>query len=494
MTTQVIKFGICADNKDPHSAGRIRVVFDKDLSEIFRENSNAASVLAEIDNNYQQKYGISAYTPWFIGSNREISDPYVVEPVMPKHLHVIPKIGESVKVIFYNIDSENSPKEYFGPQISSKDNLSFENSRSGRAFSDVSNTRRDKIDLSSNNFIPREEDVGLIGRGNSDFILSNHSATIRAGHKNFNDNSLNRSQSFIQTSSFPNKVKNKREKQERAFTPQRKISNVIEIDFSNNENLIQGNLKIYKVSNLNTNNFTADKSLEIENSIGNMTINTNSKQQLISFLQKFFNDLDKRTINLSSNNTIENGTKFLEYSFQDDRIIDNGSKFFDPFLYAIREKETKKKSLNQEILQNIKNLLRPIEKLPQERIISEEVNIQNLENEKQNGILAYSDKIYLLSREHNINFQDYLNNYGIPQENIDLLESETEPILNGNKMLSLLLKIIKVIEIHGHSKDGPNTISENVKDEIKEMKNELNKKVNEDLSGGPNILNQYIRH
>lgn len=491
QTKQIIKYGICAANKDPHSAGRIRVIFDKDLSEIYRKNSNPEAILREIDNANFQKYAQNSYEPWFMGDNIKRTDPYVIEPFFPKHFQLIPKIGESIKVIFYNINSTNSPKEYVGPHISTKSELQYEDIDSGRSFTHISNIQKPTIDLTSNKFLPTEEDLALVGRFNSDLVLPNNSIYLRAGHKNYNDFTINDNSTLLQLASFQNKSNFNKTEVQNTFTPSKPINHIVEYDF-NEDNKINGIIKIFKVQGVNNNNYDLSQSYNAVDLIFEIDIETNSFEKLSNFINNLLNNLDNRRIELNKNEVIGNDN-YLKYTFVDNRIIDNGNTFFDPIFYAFRPNPENTNSVNNRIKNEIGNQLRPINKIPQEQIETEEVIEFNTVEGTENVTINASDKTFLLSWEETPNLRDSIEGYGIPQRNLLKLQNNTQPVVKGDEFLDLMLKIINIIETHGHRYDGPNTITDNVKEDIRRIKNELNKNVNNDLSGGPDILNQYIR-
>lgn len=491
-TKQVIKYGICADNKDPHSAGRIRVLFDIDMSEIFRKNSNPEALIRDIDNNETKKYGDNSYEPWFIGNNIEKTDPYTVEPFHPKHFHLIPKIGESVKVIFYNVNSNSSPKEYIGPHNSKKSELQYEDPESGRAFSKISNTRLSTIDLTTNRFIPKETDIGLIGRYNSDLVLPDNSVYLRAGHKNYNDLTIDTNQTLFQMSSFQSKSSFNKKEVTNNFTPTKPISHLVQYEF-NDEEIINGNIKIFNSKGINNNNYSTVKNYNFEDVLFEIFIETNSFDRLNKFINNLLNELDNRKIKLSDKETLGNDNDFLKYELNDNRLIDNGQEFFDPFLYAFRANPNFNNNVIKRLKDNISNQLRPINKIPQEETKTEEVIEFNRKEGNENITINGSDKLFFLSWQENPNLKNNIEGYGIPQRNLYKLEKNTQPLVKGDKFIDIILKIVNIIEKHGHRYDGPDTLTENVKEDVQQLKNDLNKNVNDDLSGGPEVVNQYLR-
>ena len=111
-----IMFGVCIDNEDPKRAGRVRLVEDKLQTDPLKEAENDTASLKKKGELWTKK------------------DPYVHAPFLPLHLNIIPKIGEAVKIIYYDPENDKINKEYVGPVISLPHKLFHQAYRNGRLW------------------------------------------------------------------------------------------------------------------------------------------------------------------------------------------------------------------------------------------------------------------------------------------------------------------------------------------------------------------------
>jgi hypothetical protein len=146
---QVWFYGRVVTTKDPFNAQRIKVR------------------IAGIDNTYDNDDKIlEDDTNW-------------VTPFLPMHSNVVPKVGETVRIIMQDPTNPYINRCYFGPTISQKQNLEFDphyfTSRAGtnqgltklkKSWVDFPDTREGDWAI-----FPENEDIQLHGRGNTDIIL-----------------------------------------------------------------------------------------------------------------------------------------------------------------------------------------------------------------------------------------------------------------------------------------------------------------------------------
>jgi hypothetical protein len=105
--------------------------------------------------------------------------------LLPKHLQIKPKVGEGVYIFVFNKEKENVDRLYIGPIISQSNKLSFDTARTtalaGFSFGPV----LPQINLNNfpeiNGVFPKDEDVVIQGRYNTDIIQRNNEVIIRAG-------------------------------------------------------------------------------------------------------------------------------------------------------------------------------------------------------------------------------------------------------------------------------------------------------------------------
>ena len=152
-----IMFGVCIDNEDPRKAGRVRLVEDKLSTDPFKEAQNDTDTLKKNGKLWTKQ------------------DPYVYAPFLPIHINIVPKVGEAVKLIYYDPENDKINKEYVGPVISLPHKLFHQAYRNGRLWSSrgvrvAPPTSIEGGTLSSGVFAsPR--DIAINGRNNTDIIL-----------------------------------------------------------------------------------------------------------------------------------------------------------------------------------------------------------------------------------------------------------------------------------------------------------------------------------
>lgn len=113
-------------------------------------------------------------------------------PLLPKHINIVPKIGEVVFIILLDPDNKFSDRLYFGPIISTPQHLQKDTidktALSSLAISPVSpnldiDTLKEAVGI-----FPKREDIALQGRDNADIILKENESLIRAGQHELNNN------------------------------------------------------------------------------------------------------------------------------------------------------------------------------------------------------------------------------------------------------------------------------------------------------------------
>jgi hypothetical protein len=165
----------------------------------------------ELLNNSQQ----STNPPSGVNPNAETEIVWAI-PLLPKHLQILPKKGEKVKILVFDMANTQSNRVWVGPMISQKTNLNYEEDVKAGRILDTSFLNKQLKNVSGNNKdlrtgdkkigdfrggFPDKEDVALMGRNNADIILptkkgqnsplnSGGEVLIRAGKFNFSKNKL----------------------------------------------------------------------------------------------------------------------------------------------------------------------------------------------------------------------------------------------------------------------------------------------------------------
>ena len=161
----IIFFGVCVDNDDPLMAGRIRCVDDVSAG---AGGGKLPDPVGEVREETELAIKNGEYKKW--GEK----DPYVHSPFLPLSLNIIPKVGEAVKILYYNPDNGSENKEYIGPLTSQPHKIYDDNYRTGRLHTSLgtilsANTCPPNPD--SVGAFPNPDDVALVGRKNTDIVL-----------------------------------------------------------------------------------------------------------------------------------------------------------------------------------------------------------------------------------------------------------------------------------------------------------------------------------
>jgi hypothetical protein len=134
-------------------------------------------------------------------------------PLLPKHLQIMPKVGEKVKLMFFDMGNPQLNRVWVGPLVSQKDKLSYQENVTAGNILNTSILNKLLKNVSGNNKnlrtgdkkigkfrggFPDKEDIALMGRNNADIILPTKSTKndklnrggevlIRAGKFDFNN-------------------------------------------------------------------------------------------------------------------------------------------------------------------------------------------------------------------------------------------------------------------------------------------------------------------
>ena len=117
-------------------------------------------------------------------------------PLIPKHFHINPKVGEMVLVILGTIGITKGRRWFIGPMISQPYNLNYDPfNYSARSLLNNAKQATPLPDPALNELnrgtLPDREDIALQGRQNADLILKNNEVRLRCGFKK-NPNGLSK--------------------------------------------------------------------------------------------------------------------------------------------------------------------------------------------------------------------------------------------------------------------------------------------------------------
>lgn len=157
--TRTIYYGEVVDITDPTDGGQIKVK------------------IPDLDN----KTG-NADLPWCY-------------PMLPKFFHVLPKVGEMVRVFIEDIKYPQRSRYWMGSIISQPQKIEFDSIYTALSTTNMALTAPDPAPSTlpdADGVYPSLEDIAIVGRVNTDIILRINQVSIRAGqHENGNVLKLN---------------------------------------------------------------------------------------------------------------------------------------------------------------------------------------------------------------------------------------------------------------------------------------------------------------
>ena len=109
-------------------------------------------------------------------------------PALPKMMHVVPRLKEAVIVLVANDEEANGQRYYIGPIISQPDKMnfdSFETLSATRLLNNGIKTPEQSVENfgSTLGALPDKQDIALLGRKNTDIILTENELRVRAGSR-----------------------------------------------------------------------------------------------------------------------------------------------------------------------------------------------------------------------------------------------------------------------------------------------------------------------
>ena len=120
------------------------------------------------------------------GRDRDTPDnelPFCV-PMMPNHFHIIPLIDEMIYVFLENPEDNSAPRYYIGSQINSQFKLKFQEYNEANevfSYTDFNLNPNKDNNLQAFSALPKEGDIALQGRTDSDLILRPREVFLVAG-------------------------------------------------------------------------------------------------------------------------------------------------------------------------------------------------------------------------------------------------------------------------------------------------------------------------
>jgi hypothetical protein len=156
---QNIRYGEVMSIEDPLGLGRIKVWI------------KGSVINGGDDEKLTEENGVDKL-PWTL-------------PMLPKHINIVPKIGEGVLIFSFSKDKENADRLYLGPIISQSNKLDFDSARTtalaGFTFGPITPDVNPRNIPDLRGVFPEPEDISLQGRFNTEITQKNNEILIRAG-------------------------------------------------------------------------------------------------------------------------------------------------------------------------------------------------------------------------------------------------------------------------------------------------------------------------
>ena len=134
-------------------------------------------------------------------------------PLLPKFMHIIPKVGEAVLVLLSETNDGNTQRYYIGPIITQEQFLYYESHLNATAYQKGGFTKfkeAPSMDPKKEGALPPKDDIVIRGRGNSEIQFTENDIRIKAGCKRFDsqkDKQNSGGRNFIFNESNPSYIK-----------------------------------------------------------------------------------------------------------------------------------------------------------------------------------------------------------------------------------------------------------------------------------------------
>jgi hypothetical protein len=514
LSNKFIWTGIVKDNDDPSCLNRVRVTFDS----LIDGRSNQA-ILDSVPNTWENKKtkndDNTDLLPEFKWSK---IDPFLCLPFIPLFVNITPKIGESVNIIWPNMEYKYNEQYYIAGTKSSVLTIHNENSEASRLAATKGRIVDSKLlknketleyyNKNTKGVFPEPDDVAIMGRGTCDIIVKNNDVLLRAGKSTTTPNnpnkeiSVKKTRSFIQLSDFDiriedlGKVNDKILKQDVKY-----VTSLIEWEILNPEN--QHNnfnllIQLYKLPQksgyttnriqINTDVSTTDKLLVYRLLKGSLT-----KDDVVNLINEFISQANDGTFNFAGFARTELENQFPIVFRPEPTNYDwvkttrnNGTAQYINISY-VKDKvhfKTQKHGYGLISEKNKPGQSTSVKKTEQKNIKSK------LESTTYNILGA--DKMLLLSHESRIPSKqtvilDNTTVAGISQSYIvDNVLPNTDPMVRGDELMKFLNLIVRFLIAHVHPYPGMPPVPQSldgvqVSDILQQLQNASNTILNQNL-------------
>lgn len=529
------EFGVCVSNEDPKNGSRIRAIPVSQLTRF----ANTVQIKKYISESDQTSIASGTYNPWDVSNNDfNNPDPFLCEPMLPKHLTILPRFGQLVRIIKY--DTIGVQNEYLGPYTIDQINL-------GEEFKNV--LRRLDYSYNTNEVTPKKSKTTFSGYNNEQVILGDNEVIVRLDHIN-DDFSKKTQYPFMQLVKYNDSYNTQKTIQNTTTQVDFFVDYICELDItytpkkSVNENNIVGTLVLYNTKDVKTlnNKFGLTKTFYnkseqyyqneyvVKHTIktNNITTLRNKVNEILVLYElkktiNFFEKTNSNTIQTFSINNIEittdnryTGNINSGNAINDDIVIPD----LNTWLFRINPNTQIE---NYEGQFNYPNL--PVTDLNYIRVkdyndlsvyISEckaekrygkflvtntkqtqtEVVEYKSKNTEESAAIYYADKLLFLSSLNSPNIITNKFYDGIPLDEFTRIfkpivgTTKTYGMLRGETTLNLIIRVLEAFMSHGHVDGVPKegSLIENSKITIAELIRDLKNDINNTQNPSQNTL------
>lgn len=466
---KIIDIAICIDNRDPENLGRIRCI---------RYSSYTGEIERAMD-----------YNAW------DDKDLFTAIPFLPNNINFIPEIGQTVKILNYNVDKDTTNVEYIaGPFTTRHDfNSQTHSIQIERTSYGIANKHGKNVIDANGNFINENSkgalanhtDYGVYGKYGSDVLFTENGLQLRGGKLITKEAArpaqktqmlyqpiLSKKSAILYLKKFDKTKELKNEEEE-----------TISLSVSDLKYFVE-----YTIDSLSNSTYNISYYLYLLNKPYDNLYKTNNpslnEAQLINGYYRLINT-DNTTTGATFTRsvssveevytTIRNDIKSLHYKGLEDININYGIKDIHPFYFRPTE-EFRTRSISASEVET-RNLI--FSKIsinnkcgPQHGLVFQQSSVSPPQTSKkvvkqvikdvtgggeQTFSALKSDKIYFLSTDNTIptekpiNFES-LDKYELTQTNyLEDIEPKTFATVRGENLLNFLRAMFEVLSTHKHN-------------------------------------------
>ena len=543
-----IKYGVVVDNNDIHQTGKIRILLiGEDIPSTYRSKS-----INELKNLLYNLDVAGNYVPWQKSTLTKKADPYLADAFLPKSISIIPDEGQLVKIITY---PEANYKEYIGPHITSLDNQKEGYVNAVNAFKTTNKT--DLITKGFTNKVSDVSFYGTNSQlilSDKELFLRTNSQENNGKKKNpklslFQQSTFNKTYSVVDKKSTtiqtPDTILThilnvKVVKKQRDILNEKTVIATLQllsvINFKNRDGKIGVTTSSYNAKNDYGSDIelefimSTDDMVEVSNFIIqlNQSLLKRSVPQLLN--QSQVGDVLQSTTTtptydlivndyrqMTANHVVITDRKAVDvislvvtmdknqinYPLTTDTLTRLGvSQSYSTTNVKFYAKEMKNLSLINDLTTKYQNNFKVESNILNvtPKIVDTIESDVTLDGDIDSYSVIGSKKIILASTQITPNLiSNKPTQYGLTQKEltnlIDPKALNTFSSVRGERLIEVINQLIDLFLQHGHSTGVTvkNSMEEDTRNKLVKIKEELSKKVNPDLSGGTNLLNQYIR-